>query len=256
VELQPNRLKTALKQGQAQIGLWMSLASPYTAEICGSAGFDFVVIDAEHGPNHIQSILAQLQALSAYPVQAVVRPASGDASLIKQILDVGAQSLVVPLVETPEQAALLVKAVQYPPEGIRGVGSAVARAARWDRVPDYLDRAGEHICLIVQIETRRGLDNLEAIAAVEGIDGLFIGPADLSSSLGYRGRAGSPEMLAVMEDAVTRIRKAGKAAGILWTEDQGSKRFLELGVTFMAVGVDVALLVSETDRLVRTFQRL
>lgn len=254
MEMPKNKLKAALARGEAQIGLWMSLASPYTAEICGSAGFDFVVIDAEHGPNHIQSILQALQALAAYPVQAVVRPTIGDVNLIKQILDVGAQSLVVPLVETAEQAQLLVKAVKYPPEGIRGVAPAVARAARWGRVPNYLHEASNEICLIVQIETKKGLDNLEAIAAVEGVDGLFIGPADLSASLGHRGKPSSPEMLATMESAVARIRKSGKAPGILWTEDEGSKRFLELGVTFMAVGVDVALLAGATDRLVRTFK--
>lgn len=254
MEIPKNKLKAALKRGEAQIGLWMSLASSYTAEICGSAGFDFVVVDAEHGPNHLQSVLAQLQALAAYPVQAVVRPMIGDVNLIKQALDVGAQSLVIPLVETAEQAELLVKATRYPPEGIRGVAPAVARASRWNRVADYIHKASEEICLILQIETKKGLDNLEAIAAVEGVDCLFIGPADLSASLGYRGAANSLEMIVAMEKAVARIRKTGKAAGILWTEDQGSKRFLEQGVTFMAVGVDVSVLVAGVDRLVRTFK--
>ena len=189
MEMPKNRLKAALKRSEAQIGLWMSLANSYTAEICGSAGFDFVVIDAEHGPNHIQTVLQQLQALSSYAVQPVVRPTIGDVNLIKQILDVGAPSLVVPLVESAEQAEMLVRATRYPPEGIRGVAPAVARTARWGRVKNYLNEAGDEICLIVQIETRKGLDNLEAIAAVEGVDGLFIGPADLSASLGYRGRS-------------------------------------------------------------------
>ena len=249
-----NKLKAALKRGEPQIGLWMSLASPYTAEICASAGFDFVVIDGEHGPNHIQSILHGLQAIAAYPTQAVVRPTIGDVNLIKQILDVGAQTIVVPLVETAEQAELLVRAVRYPPEGIRGVAPAVARASRWGRADDYINQASSEICLILQIETKKGLDNLEAIAGVDGVDGVFIGPADLSASLGYRGKPSAPEMLRVMEDAVARIRRCGKAPGILWTEDTGSKRFLELGVTFMAVGVDVALLTTATDRLVRTFK--
>ena len=249
-----NKLKAALKRGEPQIGLWMSLASPYTAEICASAGFDFVVIDGEHGPNHIQSILHGLQAIAAYPTQAVVRPTIGDVNLIKQILDVGAQTIVVPLVETAEQAELLVRAVRYPPEGIRGVAPAVARASRWGRADDYINQASSEICLILQIETKKGLDNLEAIAGVDGVDGVFIGPADLSASLGYRGKPSAPEMLRVMEDAVARIRRCGKAPGILWTEDTGSKRFLELGVTFMAVGVDVALLTAATDRLVRTFK--
>ena len=256
MDMQRNKLKAALQRGEAQVGLWMSLGSPYTAEVCGSAGFDFVVIDGEHGPNHIHSILHALQALSGYPVQAVVRPTIGDVNLIKQILDVGAQSLVIPLVETPEQARTLVRAVRYPPEGIRGVAAPVVRASRWGRMDNYLDEASGEICLILQIETRKGLDNLEEIAAVEGVDSVFIGPADLSASLGYRGKAGSPEMLRIMEDAVARIRKTGKAPGILWTEDAGSKRFLELGVTFMAVGVDVVLLASGVDRLAKTFKSL
>jgi 4-hydroxy-2-oxoheptanedioate aldolase len=254
MEMLPNKLKAALKRAEPQIGLWMSLGTPYTAEVCAAAGFDFVVIDGEHGPNHIQSILLGLQAIAGYPAQAVVRPTIGDVNMIKQILDVGAQTLVVPLVETAEQAAMLVKAVRYPPEGIRGVAPTVARASRWGRVDGYIDHASDEICLILQIETKKGLDNLEAIAAVDGVDGVFIGPADLSASLGYRGKPSAPEMLKIMEDAVARIRKSGKAPGILWTDDAGSKRFLDLGVTFMAVGVDVALLASATDKLVRTFK--
>jgi 4-hydroxy-2-oxoheptanedioate aldolase len=148
----------------------------------------------------------------------------------------------------------LVKAMRYPPDGIRGCAPSVVRAARWGLIADYLQHADEEMCLIVQIETKKGLDNLEAIAAVEGVDGLFIGPADLSASLGYRGQPKDPEVQAVMDRAIARIRKTGKAAGILWTEEKGSRRYLESGVTFMAVGVDVAILASGTQELAKRFK--
>jgi 4-hydroxy-2-oxoheptanedioate aldolase len=254
MDIPKNHLKAALKRGEPQTGLWMSLATPYCAEICAGAGFDFIVIDAEHGPNDVRTVLATLQAVSAYPVQTVVRPKIGDVSLIKQVLDVGAQTLVIPLVETAEQAQTLVKAMRYPPEGIRGCAPAVARAARWGRVSDYLHQADEEMCLIVQIETKKGLDNLESIAAVHGVDGLFIGPADLSASLGYRGQPNDPEVQAVMDRAIARIKKTGKAAGILWTEDNGIRRYLNSGVTFMAVGVDVAILAGGTQELAKRFK--
>lgn len=254
MDIPKNRLKAALKRGEPQIGLWMSLATPYCAEICAGAGFDFIVIDAEHGPNDVRTVMATLQAVSAYPVQAIVRPPIGEVSLIKQVLDVGAQSLVIPLVETAEQAQLMVKAMRYPPGGLRGCAPAVARAARWGRVSDYLHLADEEMCLIVQIETKKGLDNLEAIAAVDGVDCLFIGPADLSASLGYRGQPNDPEVQTVMDRAIARIKKTGKAAGILWTEEKGIRGYLQAGVTFMAVGVDVAILANGTQELAKKFK--
>jgi 4-hydroxy-2-oxoheptanedioate aldolase len=254
MDLPKNALKAALQRGEAQIGLWMGLANPYCAEICAGAGFDFVVIDGEHAPNDVRSILAQLQAVAPYPSHAVVRPMIGDANIIKQLLDIGAQTLVVPMVESAEQARVLVSAMRYPPAGIRGVGSALARAARWNRYKNYLDAADGEMCLFVQIETRKGLDNLEAIAAVDGVDGLLIGPADLSSSLGHRGNPGHPEVAAAIEGAGARIRKTGKAAGILTTNVELARRHLEIGFNFVAVGVDISLLVHAAEELARKFK--
>lgn len=174
MQMKTNTFKAALKSGErAQIGLWLGLADPICAEICAGAGFDWVLIDGEHAPNDVRSILAQLQAVAPHPVHPIVRPVSGDVQLIKQLLDIGAQTLLVPMVETAEQAKLLVSAMRYPPAGIRGVGAALARASQWNRVTDYLHLANDQMCLLVQVETRLGLDNLDAIARVEGVDGVF-----------------------------------------------------------------------------------
>ena len=197
-----NRFKAALRAGQPQIGLWLGLADPYSAEICAGAGFDWLLIDGEHAPNDVRSILAQLQTLAPYPVSPIVRPPIGETYLIKQLLDIGAQTLLIPMVETAAQAAALVAAVRYPPAGVRGVGSALARASRWQRVPGYLERADAEICLLVQVETRTGLDNLDAIATVEGVDGVFIGPADLSAALGHRGNPGHPDVQEAIQGGI------------------------------------------------------
>ncbi|HXP83169.1 MAG TPA: 4-hydroxy-2-oxoheptanedioate aldolase [Bryobacteraceae bacterium] len=249
-----NTLKAALARGEAQIGLWLSLANAYCAELCAGAGFDFVLIDGEHAPNDVPSVLAQLQAVAAYPVQPVVRAPIGDPVIIKRLLDIGAQSLLIPLVETAEQAEMLVRAMRYPPEGIRGVGAAVARASRWSRIPDYLNTAARELCLIVQVETQKGLEHIDSIAKVEGVDGVFIGPADLSSSLGHRGDPEHPEVQAAIESAIARIRAAGKAPGILWTEELRTRRYIELGCTFVAVGLDGLLLARSAEALAKKFK--
>ncbi|MDB5824223.1 MAG: 2,4-dihydroxyhept-2-ene,7-dioic acid aldolase [Herminiimonas sp.] len=248
-----NTFKTRLKSGEKQIGLWMSLANAYTAEVCATAGFDWLLIDGEHAPNEVPTILEQLQALAAYPSQAVVRPVSGDAALIKRLLDIGAQTLMVPMVETAQQAQDLVSAIHYPPNGIRGVGSAVARISRWGLRTDYLDRADDDICLLVQAESPKSLDNLEAICEVEGIDGVFIGPADLAASMGYRGNPAHPEVQAAIEDAMRRIIASGKAAGTLVADPTLARRYLDLGCTFVAVGLDVRLLAAATRALRAAF---
>ena len=173
--------QAALLRGEPQIGLWLGLADPYAAELCAGAGFDWLLIDAEHAPNDVRSVLAQLQALDAYPVRPVVRPPVGETHLIKQYLDLGVQTLVIPMVETAEQARALVQATRYPPQGVRGVGSALARASRWNGVPNYLHAANGEICLIVQLESKSALEHLDDILGVEGVDGVFIGPADLSA---------------------------------------------------------------------------
>jgi len=189
-----NGFKAELAAGAQQIGCWLGLASPYTAEIMAGAGFDWLLIDGEHAPNSIPSILAQLQVLAAYPVHAVVRPSVNDPVQIKQLLDLGAQTLLIPMVETAEQARQAVAAVRYPPYGIRGVGSALARGSRWSRHTDYLKQSDREMCVLVQLESARGLQELDQILAVEGVDGVFIGPADLSAALGHLGNPGHPDV--------------------------------------------------------------
>lgn len=250
-----NTFKQALRDGNGQIGLWVGLANPYTAEICAGAGFDWLLIDGEHAPNDLQTLLSQLQAVAPYPVHPVVRVPSADAVRIKQVMDLGVQTLLVPMIETAAQAAEMVRAMRYPPEGIRGVGSALARASRWNRIADYLKIADEHACLLVQVETKRALDQLDAIAHVEGVDGVFIGPADLSASLGYRGQPGHPDVQRVIESAIDAVRKAGKAVGILSADETLARRYLELGCTFVAVGVDTTLLARAADSLARKFKQ-
>lgn len=249
-----NSFKAALKAGETQLGLWVALTSPYTAEICGGAGYDWLLVDAEHAPNDIQTLVTQLQALAKYPVHPIVRPPVGEAWIIKQILDIGAQTILVPMIETKEQAEAMVRAISYPPHGIRGVGAALARASNFNRIPDYLQTANDEICLLLQIESRAGLANLDAIASVEGVDGVFVGPADLAADLGFLGKPGAPEVQAAVEDALTRIQGHGKAAGILTADQVLAKRYVELGATFVGIGSDVGLFVNATSRLISEFR--
>jgi 4-hydroxy-2-oxoheptanedioate aldolase len=249
-----NTFKAALKDGRIQIGLWVALANGYTAEICAGAGFDWLLLDAEHAPNDIQTLVEQLQGLSRYPVHPIVRPPIGEAWMIKQILDIGAQTILVPMVETKEQADAMVRAVRYPPHGIRGVGASLARASGFNRIPDYLQTANDEICLLLQIESRAGLANLDAIASTEGVDGVFVGPADLAADMGFLGRPGAPEVQAAVEDALGRIQARGKAAGILTADQALARRYVELGATFVGIGSDVGLLVNATTRLISDFK--
>ncbi|MCP2072279.1 UNVERIFIED_ORG: 4-hydroxy-2-oxoheptanedioate aldolase [Pseudomonas lini] len=249
-----NTFKQRLRSGEAQIGLWLGLADAYCAELAANAGFDWLLIDGEHAPNDLRTMLGQLQALAPYPCQPVIRPVIGDNALIKQVLDIGVQTLLVPMVESADQARELVRAMHYPPLGVRGVGSALARASRWNSIPGYLDKADEQMCLLVQIESREGLANLDAIAAVDGVDGVFIGPADLSASMGFRGNPGHPDVQAAIEDAIGRIRQAGKAAGILSADEKLARRYIELGAAFVAVGVDTTVLMRGLQTLAATFK--
>lgn len=239
-----NKFKAALAAKQQQIGLWLSLANSYSAELCATAGFDWLLLDGEHAPNDLRATLEQLQAVAPYRSHPIVRPVSGDPALIKQLLDIGAQTLLVPMVDDADQARRMVSAMRYPPEGIRGVGSGVARVSRWGMRADYLDVANDEVCLLVQVESREALDNLESICAVDGVDGVFIGPADLSASLGHRGNPGHPEVQAAIEDAIGRIVTSGKAAGTLVSDNKLARRYLELGCTFVAVGLDVRILAA------------
>ena len=254
MDMPVNRFKQRLASGEAQIGLWLGLADAYCAELAANAGFDWLLIDGEHAPNDLRGMLGQLQAVAPYASEAVIRPVIGDTALIKQVLDIGAQTLLVPMVESAAQARELVRAMRYPPQGIRGVGSALARASRWNSIDGYLDQADAQMCLLVQIESLQGLANLDAIAAVEGVDGVFIGPADLSASMGHRGNPGHPDVQAAIEDAIARIRQAGKAAGILSADEKLARRYIELGAGFVAVGVDTTVLMRGLQGLVGKFK--
>ena len=248
-----NPFKAALANGQRQIGFWLSMADAYLAEVSATAGFEWLLIDAEHAPNDVRSILAQLQAIAPYSAEAVVRPVNGDPALLKRLLDIGARNLLVPMIDTADEARACVAAVRYPPHGIRGVGSAVGRASRWSARTDYLDIADSEICLLVQAETVTALDNLEAICAVDGVDGVFIGPADLAASMGHRGKPGHPEVQNAIEAAMRTIIASGKAAGTLTSDPALARRYLELGSTFVATGVDILMFANAARKLAREF---
>jgi len=249
-----NAFKRALEERRVQVGLWLGLADPYCAEICAGAGFDWLLLDAEHGPNTLRTLLAQLQAIAPYPVHTVVRATYGERAHIKQLLDIGAQTLLVPLVETAEEARAIVRATRYPPEGVSGVGSALARASRWNRYADYLQQANEEICLLVQVESATALANLDEIARVDGIDGVFVGPADLAASLGHRGQPTHPEVRSALDRAIAVLTAAGKPAGIISSDETLARAFLAAGCTFVAVGVDTTLLARATTALAARFK--
>ena len=253
MELPANAFKRDLLAGRQQIGLWVSLASAYSAEIVAGSGFDWMVIDTEHSPNEVDTTLSQLQAAAASPVSVVVRPAWNDKVLIKRHLDIGAQTLLIPYVQDAAEAQAAVAAMRYPPRGVRGV-AGVTRASRFGRVKDYARRAEEALCLLVQVETRGGLDNLEAIARTDGVDGVFIGPADLAAGLGHLGDIPHPEVQSAIEDGVKRIRACGKGAGILATDEASARRYIGWGTTFTAVGLDAMVLARETEKLAAKFK--
>jgi 4-hydroxy-2-oxoheptanedioate aldolase len=248
-----NAFKKAIADKRTQYGLWVSLLGPLNTEICAAAGFDWLLLDGEHSPNDPPLLLAQLQAVAPYPVSAVVRPAWNDTVLIKRYLDIGAQSLLIPYVQTASEAQAAVEAVRYPPRGVRGV-AGMTRSSRYGRVADYAKRAESEICLLVQIETRAGLDNLEAIAKTDGVDGVFIGPADLAAGLGHLGEISHPEVQSAIEGAIKRIRACGKPAGILSSEEPATRRYMQWGTTFTAVGMDAILLAREADKLAKQFK--
>jgi 4-hydroxy-2-oxoheptanedioate aldolase len=253
MELPQNAFKRALKAGQPQIGLWSSLASSYSVEVIAGAGFDWLLLDCEHSPNDLESLLTQLQAAAAYPAHPVVRVPWNDMVAIKRVLDIGAQSLLVPYVSTAEEARDAVSFTRYPPAGARGV-AGTTRATRFGRVRDYARRAHEELCLLVQVETQAALDNIESICAVEGIDGVFIGPADLHASLGHAGEIAHPHVKPRIDEAIRRIRKCGKAPGILTPNEADARHWLECGALFVAVGADVGILARGAEALAAKFQ--
>ncbi len=236
-----NPFKSAIAKGELQLGCWLGLADPYIAEISAGAGFDWLLIDAEHAPNDLRSITAQLQVIAGRDSHAVVRPPIGETWIIKQLLDAGSQTLLIPMVETGAQAQELVDAVTYPPHGVRGVGSALARASDFAAIGDYLTTARDEICLLAQVENRKGMAALDEILAVEGLDGVFIGPSDLAADMGFIGRPGEADVKAAVLDATKRIVAAGKAAGILTLDPALQLECRKLGATFIATEIDVTL---------------
>ena len=254
MDLPRNEFKRALIEGRQQIGLWCTLPDPSLAELLAGCGYDWLLLDTEHSPADPITVLAQLQAVAPYPGTAVVRPASNDTVLIKRFLDVGAQTLLIPYVESAEEARRAVSAMRYPPAGVRGV-AGITRATRFGRVSDYTRRASEELCLLVQVETAAALSALEEIAAVDGVDGVFIGPADLAASLGHPGNPAHPDVKAAIEDAIARIQAAGKPAGILTTDEVFARRCMELGTRFTAVGVDLAVLIQASEALLGRFRQ-
>jgi 4-hydroxy-2-oxoheptanedioate aldolase len=254
MDLPRNAFKHALKDGKAQIGLWSSLSSNYSVEVIAGAGFDWILLDMEHSPNDLESLLAQLQAAAAYPAHPVVRVPWNDMVAMKRILDVGAQSLLVPYVSTAEEARAAVAHTRYPPKGVRGV-AGTTRATRFGRIKDYAKRAHEEICVLVQVETQAALDNIESICAVDGVDGVFVGPADLHASMGYTGEIANPKVKPTIDDAIRRIRKAGKAPGILTPSEEDARRWLDCGALFVAVGADVGILARGAEALAAKFKK-
>lgn len=242
-----NRFKSALAAGRRQIGLWCTLSSPFSTEVVAGAGYDWLLLDTEHSPGDPLTVLPQLQVIAGYPsVSALVRPAANDAVLIKRFLDAGAQSLLIPYVQTAAEAEAAVAATRYPPQGIRGV-SALTRATHFGRMKGYFEHAAEEICLIVQIETQTALSNLETIAAVPGVDALFVGPADLAASLGCGAEQSHPDMRAKVIETIIRIKATGKPAGLLTGDIVLQKMAVGAGVDFLAISVDAGLLARGSE---------
>jgi 4-hydroxy-2-oxoheptanedioate aldolase len=252
-----NPFKKALAEKRVQYGLWSSMLAPIPTEISAAAGFDWLLLDGEHSPNTPHNLMQQAQVVAGYPgTHAIARIPMGHGwvgqAMIKQVLDVGIQTLLVPMVETAEQARELVRCMRYPPQGIRGM--AGVRASGWGRNAGYPDEANDQVCLLVQAETRAAIGNLDAIAAVDGVDGVFVGPADLSAAYGHVGDPWHPEMLKIHDDAFRRIQAAGKAVGILTLEEERARQHVQMGALFIAVGTDTNLLVKGSNALVKAFK--
>jgi 4-hydroxy-2-oxoheptanedioate aldolase len=253
MDLPINRFKHALADGKPQIGIWSSLASNYSVELLAGAGFDWILLDMEHSPNDVESLLTQLQAAAPYATHPVVRVPMSDAVVLKRVLDIGAQSVLIPLINSVEEAKAAVSYCRYPPNGVRGVGGTT-RATRFGRIRQYPQKVEKELCILLQVETAQALEQLEAIASVEGVDGIFIGPADLHASYGHVGEKHHADIWPKIEDAMRRIRKCGKAAGFLTPDEADARRILEVGGQFVAVGSDTGLLANAADALRRRFK--
>jgi 4-hydroxy-2-oxoheptanedioate aldolase len=248
-----NPFKHAIAERRLQIGLWSQLCSNIAAELLAHAGFDWIVIDTEHSPNELTDVLAQLQVYAAFQSAPVVRPAWNDMVLIKRLLDIGAQTLLIPYIETEAEARRAVAHTRYPPAGVRGVATN-HRANRFARIGDYLATAADEICILAQIESRAGLDNIAAIAAVEGLDSIFIGPNDLAANLGHLGNPAHPDVQAAITAIHEATSRAGKPTGILAPVEADARRYIEMGFAYVAVGSDVALLGRNADALAAKYR--
>jgi 4-hydroxy-2-oxoheptanedioate aldolase len=250
-----NLFKRALRNGEQQLGLWSGLSSHVTVEVLANAGFDWLLIDTEHSPNELPMVHSQLQAVARGTTHPIVRPTWNDTVTIKRLLDIGAQTLLIPFVENAEEARAAVAATRYPPLGVRGYAAA-ARASDFGRIKDYPHTCEQELCVLVQVETPQALANIEAIAEVDGVDGIFIGPGDLAASMGHIGQIGHPDVVAAIDDALQRIRAAGKPAGILAGDEKLARRWIELGVDFIAVGSDTGLLARGAEQLAAKFRNV
>jgi len=253
MDLPRNAFKHAIAVGDRQLGLWLTLASPYAAEAVAGAGFDWLLLDMEHSPNELPMVHSQLQACAGTPTHPIVRPPWNDMVTIKRLLDSGAQTLLIPYVETEDEARDAVSFTRYPPEGVRGYAST-ARASDFGRIKDYPKLCASELCVLVQIESRLGLQNLERIAAFEGVDGIFIGPGDLSAALGHVGDLKHPDVQTAVDDAIRRIAATGKPAGILTGDEALARHYIDLGCLFTAVGSDIGLLARNAEQLAARFK--
>ncbi|WP_205669595.1 2-keto-3-deoxy-L-rhamnonate aldolase [Acinetobacter sp. MB5] len=249
-----NNFKKALEAGEVQYGLWLSTTSSYMAEIAATSNYDWCLIDGEHAPNTIQNIYTQLQAIAPYKTHPIVRVLEGTQANIKQALDAGAQTLLIPMVDSAEQALQVLKATQYPPQGSRGVGASVARASRWGRIQNYMQNVSDDLCILIQVESYTAIQNIDEILEVEGIDGVFIGPADLSASLGYPDNPGHEKVQQIIEQTVQKIIASGKVAGFLAPSPDMAKKAIEWGVKFIAIGVDTMLYTQAIDERLALFK--
>lgn len=255
MQLPRNHFKHAIAEGRQQIGLWVTLPSGFTAEALATCGYDWLLLDTEHSVGDPMTVFEQLQAVAPHNVSAVVRPVDSDVALIKRLLDAGAQTLLIPYVQTADEARALVEAMRYAPRGVRGF-AGITRATLYGTVENYATRVEEELCLLVQVETRAALDEIEAIADVDGVDGIFIGPADLAATMGHPGDTGHPDVVAAIEDAIIRIRQAGKPAGILSLDPAFVERCIGLGTTFTAVDVDANILLKGARDIARKYKPL
>ncbi|MDR2891491.1 MAG: 2-keto-3-deoxy-L-rhamnonate aldolase [Deltaproteobacteria bacterium] len=249
-----NPFKTKWKTNEVQYGVWLDIPSAYTAEIAAACGYDWLVLDGEHCPNTITDLLSQLRAIAPYPTHPIVRVLEGDDARIKQILDIGAKSIVVPMVDTAEQARAMVRAMRYPPEGVRGTAAVVARATRWNRVPNYMDRVDESLCLILQAESVTGMANLEEVCSIDGVDGIFIGPVDLATSMGFKGDVSRPEVQSEVERGIKLARAKGKGVGVFALNPEFADKCAAWGANMIAIACDALALSSALEEKLDRFR--